>query len=981
MATTYGEHARAGSTPRTPLIGRAAELDRLRRTIARVAGGDPGIAVLFGLPGVGKTRLADEALDTAEAAGFAVFAGRCDAAGRDLAYAPFVQAFGAPLREMTEERRCRLVGDLPQLGLLIGGLGLAAPLPLGDPALERARLTEGFVRLVDRLARERPVALLVDDVHCADTGTTALLRHLLAGADQPVLVVCTAGTHEPGGADLITALAGTPLWVEHLDVEPLPASAARDLAGALLGASLDDELTAVIVERCAGRPMLIEAVTRTLAESEVLRRHDDVLGLRPGATLPLPTGVRAQLRLRLGSTSADEQALLRTLAIAGEAAVDELLDAVDLPPDRVLDALDQLERRGLLAATEPAAPYRLAHGLLRDTLLADLSPTATQRTHAALVNALRSRPGQQLRIADHTIAAGSLVPPDNALTRLRAGATYAARLGLTENVTRYLARGADIARSAGRTDSLLAVLTELGSAWQHLGEVARAAETWSEAAAAYAGRGDAIGVARAERELAMLAWTRGDIPAARERLDAAERSLAGLEPSGEHAWLWHARVVTGIRLGDVDAVGAAAARLRTLAGQLGSPSVAARAFLAEGALRYAGTDYVAAAEQDLRALDAAGASEEPLLALRAHDQLSVVAGAQLDLPGLRAHSEASVEVARRLGSLSLSGWPRCRLAVAELLSGDWESALRLNSELVTAVQQTGEQRGTVSMLATRGWILVRRGRLAAAREALERAHEVATAALRADRNIFAIVAIAELALALAEDDPGRALAHRPMLEDLTSGWLPLLGLTVLGEASIRCGDLDDGHRLAARLRAVRSCATVAPAALADWLDGLGAVAAGNAADGGRLLRSATSGFEVLGLPFEAARARFAAARSDPDPARAVQDGRATLAVFDRLGAAREAEQARSLLRSFGVSPSRGRARRPTGSQLSERELEVARLVATGLSNAEVATRLFISPRTVSTHLDRIYLKLDLGSRAALTRYLADSGLLDEAAAP
>jgi DNA-binding NarL/FixJ family response regulator len=61
--------------------------------------------------------------------------------------------------------------------------------------------------------------------------------------------------------------------------------------------------------------------------------------------------------------------------------------------------------------------------------------------------------------------------------------------------------------------------------------------------------------------------------------------------------------------------------------------------------------------------------------------------------------------------------------------------------------------------------------------------------------------------------------------------------------------------------------------------------------------------------------------------------------------------------------------------LSVRELEVARAVASGLSNAEVAAALFISPRTVTTHLDRIYARLGLGSRAALTRYLADEGLL------
>jgi hypothetical protein len=225
-----------------------------------------------------------------------------------------------------------------------------------------------------------------------------------------------------------------------------------------------------------------------------------------------------------------------------------------------------------------------------------------------------------------------------------------------------------------------------------------------------------------------------------------------VEPSSEHAWLLHARVVTGIRLGDVDTVRAAGVRLRALAEQLGSPSVAARAFLAEGALCYAETDYVAAAEADRRGLDAALAGDEPLLVLRAHDQLSVVAGAQLDLVALRAHSRSSADLAEGLGSLSLAGWPRARLAATALLGGDWDAALRGNSELVAAVHQTGERRGRVSMLAMRSWMLCLQGRLPAARAVLEQAHEVAGAGLRADRNIVAIVALAEVTLALADDD-------------------------------------------------------------------------------------------------------------------------------------------------------------------------------------------------------------------------------------
>ncbi len=190
---------------------------------------------------------------------------------------------------------------------------------------------------------------------------------------------------------------------------------------------------------------------------------------------------------------------------------------------------------------------------------------------------------------------------------------------------------------------------------------------------------------------------------------------------------------------------------------------------------------------------------------------------------------------------------------------------------------------------------------------------------------------------------------------------------------------NSARRLAARIRAVRSCTTALPGALADWLEGLTDASTGRHERAATRLAGAASGFDHLGLPFQAARARLArgGCLAESHPNVSVKDTRCALEGFDRLGAPVQAQEARALLRTLGEVPSRGRARSPTGGRLSSRELEVGRLVASGLSNAEVAVRLFISPRTVTTHLDRIYARLGLSSRVALTRYLADSGLLGE----
>jgi DNA-binding CsgD family transcriptional regulator len=98
-------------------------------------------------------------------------------------------------------------------------------------------------------------------------------------------------------------------------------------------------------------------------------------------------------------------------------------------------------------------------------------------------------------------------------------------------------------------------------------------------------------------------------------------------------------------------------------------------------------------------------------------------------------------------------------------------------------------------------------------------------------------------------------------------------------------------------------------------------------------------------------------------------------VFERIGARRWADRARKKLRELGERPPPVRRPGPSGGPLSRRELEIATLFAQGLTTTEVAKRLIISPHTAAAHLQRIYQRLEIHSRVALTRYLVDHGLL------
>lgn len=127
-------------------------------------------------------------------------------------------------------------------------------------------------------------------------------------------------------------------------------------------------------------------------------------------------------------------------------------------------------------------------------------------------------------------------------------------------------------------------------------------------------------------------------------------------------------------------------------------------------------------------------------------------------------------------------------------------------------------------------------------------------------------------------------------------------------------------------------------------------------------------FTALQMPFEAAKCLLeqAVSLSAKQPELAITSAQQSLVTFDRVGARRHADRARRLLRGLGISAPATRRWRVARVLLSQRELEVARLGAQGLTTAEIAERLILSPRTVSSHLGHIYTRLGIGSRADLT---------------
>jgi DNA-binding CsgD family transcriptional regulator len=265
-----------------------------------------------------------------------------------------------------------------------------------------------------------------------------------------------------------------------------------------------------------------------------------------------------------------------------------------------------------------------------------------------------------------------------------------------------------------------------------------------------------------------------------------------------------------------------------------------------------------------------------------------------------------------------------------------------------------------------GMLALYRGDLNAASASRDEILEVYGGGRRDDRHLFSSVEIMMALIDMAEGRPAEAAAHlEANLKSLQL--MRAVAAQAAAEARLATGEPDRAVELAALLASPPSYGPWADAT-SQWIRGM-AAAAHDEDNAVVFLRAAADQLDALGLSFPAAAAWLDWARVAPDDRAAIEVLTERLSFLDGIGARPLADRARAQLRERGVRPSRAAAE--AAGPLSPRELEVASLVAEGLGNAEIAQRLFISPRTVTTHLHHVYERLGISSRTALARWFME----------
>jgi DNA-binding SARP family transcriptional activator len=837
----------AGAPPalaRWPVLpGRAAELTRLRNLWNAAAEGRPGLTLICGEAGIGKTRLADELARAAAGTGGTVLTARCYETERSLFLQPLVDAVAAAVRTIPPARMQDLAGPhgaalaqlIPEVAALLGPYPGTGPPDLGSAPrpevadLERRHAFEAVTAFVLALADHRPVLLSLDDLQNAGQASVELLHYLIRHARRGrLLVIATVRADE--GAAAISSLADVS---DRIDLGVLPASAVAALAAE---AGLAEQADS-IMGRTRGHTLFVVETLRALT----------------AGTTGIPDSLEDAVLARVQRTGPEVESALRAAAVLGSSFAPATLAALlGESPHTTVGFCTAAEAARLLVVAE--RDYEFANDLIQQVLYATTPEPARGAYHGHAADLLTGRPEA---MAGHAAAAGDW--------------SRAARGWLLAG-ERALARAA-----AADAEQLLT---------QSIGAAARAGDPEVQARSLLA-RGYA-------REIqAAYADAVRDIEAA--ITSARQTGDRRMEMTGLIALGGDAPVALGRPVPDAIAT---VHRGLSLATALSDRAAEARLRARLAIFAVSGLRFTEAAQQGQLAVRAARASgDEEALALALDGYKAAVAYVG-DINKLVPVLDELEPLLRRRRDLRLLSWTQFESAFPAIAAGDWAVASARIEESLATGRRVGSMAhgawhiaigGALARLQGHQVEALRRGREAVATGETEphawtiavAAAELATTLLEAGERAEATILL-ERALTAGpeqETEAGRLRCLAPLAEAtgsaavLTEATALLAGISAPpGQAWItadgcylaiarawlaRSEPEQARSTLAPLMAAAAQTPWVAPLAAASLVDGLAAAAIGLRAEATDLLRRAAALSHRYGLPRIAADAAAA----------------------------------------------------------------------------------------------------------------------------
>ena len=960
-ATSDREAAGRVDLAEAPLVGREAEVAALEGALSGACAGRGGIVLVRGEAGVGKTRLVREVLGRAK--DVLVLEGFCRPGVLGTPYLPFAQALragratGAPAFSYGDRPANHLAVLLPELG---------SPPDVGDPEM----VVEAVRVALHDMSRAGPCVVFLDDLHWADQGTLELLVALAPRLERERVLVIGAYRDEqlPRGHDLRLARAEMRRIgrLDELRLGRLDRDQTAVLTAALLPATAPQELSDAIHDRAEGLPFFVAEIARGLAA------RGGTTGDASADSLPIPETISDAVLAQAALVSeAGREALEYAAAMGLHLDVEVLCELVSPA------AVEELASTGFIeSAGGDRARFR--HALVRDAVYGNTPWRHRRERHRRLAvryAAAGSRPPEL--VSEQWLLAGE---PDQARPHLLTAAELHCRLHAYRAAATALETALESWPEHEATDRRAETLERLGRCARLAGDTEAAVAALQAALAVHR---EAADLARVHRALAGLHELRGDWDLA---IGARGEAAAAFEASGLSVDAAAERLAAASHLQSAERLDAAL-RAVDAAGRVleRAPRVElrARALALEGQIRAKLGEGRLGVERAREGLALALAEDLTVAAADAYYRLADALEHAPDYGQALQVYEAAFNFCRARGMPEDAQVCFACLAPTLRQIGEWDRAI----EVCRAVVGSRESPLVARMVAAGelGLIQAARGARTGTRGLLSEAFGFAK-----ENELFALEVDSAYGLARLDELEGRPDRAADRLHHLLE----------------RCGERQEAHYSVSALRwaatffslrgdgaDVGACAEIlsriAESAATSEATAAVAHALGEVASLEQDVNRAAAHFERAldalpgqTVPLESGeiglRAGTALARAG-ERERAVERLVAAYRTAKKLRARPLASATVAELAALGEKVERRLGRRAhddlAQAGLSRRELEVARLVARGRTNREIASELFVSARTVDSHVRSLLRKLECRSRTEAARRVTELGLL------
>lgn len=935
------------------LLERERELGVLENVLAEAQQGRGQLVLVRAPAGLGKTTLLNAASDTAGGTGVLCLRARASELEGDFAY--------GCVRQLLEP----IVAQHSGSGDLFDGAAALAK-PLFEPTRVARRpasadsafsMLHGLYWLLNNLVAGGPALLSVDDLHWSDAESLQFLSYLAPRLDGLPLTVLASARFGEGNTAELARLAAAPETTV-LALKPLSLQATAALCEDRLGRIVAVEFAAACREVTGGNPFLLGALLREASEQRLSADAREA----PRVKRMGPAAVAQSVLLRLSGTPPSATALVRALAVLGDGArLAELACLAEVEEDEAARAGDLLARVGIL---KPIERFEFAHPIVREAVYGDIGPRARGEAHARAAEILHASGASEERIA----AQISEAPPAGDAERvelLRRVAALALVRGAPTAAVAWLRRAlAEPPQPASRGE----VLVELSSAELRLGAPGAAVDQLTAATELVV---EPELLATAVRLLGGALTSSGNADRAVEAIGSAIEVLESQDR--ELALILEAERAASAQLGSLETRAPVAARLERYADLPGATPgerlvlaclAFERARASESASEAAAYIEHALADHrllDEQELDVAGTLYLLVLGLLTIDALDL---ADACLEQMLADARARASIPAQALVIVFRGWISLRRGAVEQAEADARTTLEL---LTTYDIRLGTQFALAALIEA----LIERGEVDAAEAALRSSGfgEEIPPGITSNPLLEArgLLHLAQGHMREGLDD----LLGFGRNDELFGGANPLASRwrSHASVALTAIGDSEAARRMAAedleRARRWGAASGIGMALRAVALVEGGTAAIDRLGEAVEVLERSPARLEhARALVDRGAALRRANRRAEARGA--LEDG---LVRAERCGARALADRARTELRAAG-----GRSSDPESTgieQLTVSERRVAELAAEGHSNPEIAQALFVTRKTVETHLGHVYRKLDISGRGKLGPALAD----------